>query len=68
MLPLTAGRCIIDLNYLFHRHQLSLVASTDASSSEARVAHRGLTVGYATRIARLRAASGGSAMSAARVS
>lgn len=32
----------MDLNYLFSRHQLSLVHATSASSSAARHSHRGL--------------------------
>lgn len=58
----------MDLNYLFHRHQLSLAASTDAASREARAAHRGLTIGYADRIATLRAAAGSPVLPLARVS
>lgn len=58
----------MDLNYLFHRHQLSLTASTVAASQEARAAHRGLSRGYAARIAALRATTGGRAMQTARVS
>lgn len=60
MLPLTAGRRIVDLDYLFHRHQLSLTASTEAPSREARAAHRGLTIGYADRIANRDAVAVGS--------
>lgn len=40
----------MDLNYLFSRHQLSLVRATKASSSAARHSHRGLVDGYADRI------------------
>ncbi len=58
----------MDLNYLFHRHQLSLTASTQALSAEARAAHRGLAMGYAARIALLRASTGGRATRTARVS
>ena len=58
----------MDLNYLFHRHQVSLAASTGASSREARSAHRGLTAAYADSIAGLRAAAGNSVLLAARVS
>jgi hypothetical protein len=67
VLPLTAGRWIIDLTYLVRRHQLSLAASTAAPSREARAAHRGLTIGYADRIASLNTASLNPAASLARV-
>ena len=40
----------MDLNYLFSRHQLSLVRATTAPSSAARHSHRGLAGGYAARI------------------
>ena len=33
------------LNYLLHRHQVSLMRSTAAVSPEARAAHRGLARG-----------------------
>jgi hypothetical protein len=59
----------MDLNYLFHRHQVALSASTGAASPEARSAHRGLARGYAGRIATVRASAGGSdTPTAARVS
>lgn len=48
----------MDLNYLLHRHQISLVRANDAASGEARMAHTGLAQGYAGRIATLRRASG----------
>ena len=40
----------MDLNDLFARHQLSLVRAGEASSADARAAHRGLATGYADRI------------------
>lgn len=40
----------MDLNYLFSRHQLSLVRATSASSGAARRSHRGLADGYGDRI------------------
>ena len=58
----------MDLNCLFHRHQLSLTASTQAGSAAARAAHRGLAAGYADKIAALRASTGGRSAPAARVS
>jgi len=48
----------MDLNYLLSRHQLALVRSTRAASSEARLAHRGLADGYARRVAELQAGTG----------
>lgn len=58
----------MDLNYLLRRHQMALVASTEALSKEARASHRGLATGYAGRIARFRADMGGAVLSGARVS
>jgi hypothetical protein len=46
------------LNYLLHRHQVSLMRSEAAPTREARAAHRGLATGYAARIRELRADSG----------
>ena len=40
----------MDLNYLFSRHQLSLVRATSAPCSGSRRAHRGLADGYGERI------------------
>jgi len=41
----------VDLNYLYHRHQVSLFrADRAASSEEVRRIHRELAHGYATRI------------------
>ncbi|WP_200918816.1 hypothetical protein [Sphingomonas sp. Leaf231] len=41
----------MDLNYLFHRHQVSLMMSAAAVGLEARSAHAQLARRYATRIA-----------------
>ena len=46
----------MDLNYLYHRHQVSLFLSANAASETARRTHRALAEGYAARIAGLRAA------------
>jgi len=46
----------MDLNYLYHRHQVSLFLATNGASDAARRAHRGLADGYASRIAAVRAA------------
>lgn len=43
----------MDLNYLLHRHQVSLMRSNAAGSPEARHAHNGLVRGYAHQIREL---------------
>lgn len=40
----------MDLNYLYHRHQVSLYMSENAACEEARAAHLGLVAAYATKI------------------
>lgn len=40
----------MDLNYLFHRHQVSLMRADAASCPPSRAAHVGLVRGYAQRI------------------
>ncbi len=40
----------MDLNYLYHRQQVSLYMAEHASCEESRAAHRGLLAGYAARI------------------
>jgi len=40
----------MDLNYLYHRYQVSLFMADNASSEEARRAHRELAEGYIARI------------------
>lgn len=44
----------MDLNYLLHRHQVSLMRADSAASPEARHAHRGLARTYAALIAESR--------------
>jgi hypothetical protein len=44
----------MDLNYLYHRHQLSLFMADNAASEEARRIHRNLADAYAMRIADLK--------------
>lgn len=56
------------LNYLLHRHQLSVMRAAAGRSPEARAAHRGLADGYAGRIRELRAELGGRAVDHLRVS
>ena len=41
----------MDLNYLYHRHQVSLFMAENADCGESRRAHRALADGYAARIA-----------------
>ncbi|WP_294195707.1 hypothetical protein [uncultured Sphingomonas sp.] len=48
----------MDLNYLFHRQQVSLMMAAAASGIEARRAHGALARGYAARIARVQASGG----------
>jgi hypothetical protein len=43
----------MDLNYLYHRHGVSLVMAARASCDRSRDAHRSLAAGYAERIAGL---------------
>ena len=40
----------MDLNYLYHRHQVSLFMSENAACEQSRLAHLGLVAGYAARI------------------
>jgi hypothetical protein len=58
----------MDLNYLLHRHQVSLIRADRGDSSEARHAHRGLAEGYGKRIAALRAMIGATPLTLDRVS
>lgn len=55
------------LNYLLHRHQISLARSAGAASAEARLAHRGLAAGYAARIRALRHQTGAAIVEPLRV-
>ena len=48
------GRRIMDLNYLLHRHQISLMRADAAQCTEARHSHLGLARAYARRITSLR--------------
>jgi hypothetical protein len=41
----------MDLNYLYHRHQVSLFRSENAACVPSRAAHLGLAEAYASRIA-----------------
>lgn len=40
----------MDLNYLYHRHQLSLMRADAAACASSRAAHHELARGYARRI------------------
>jgi hypothetical protein len=51
----------MDLNYLLHRHQSSLMRAAAARLPEVRRAHRGLAAGYAALIADHARASGATA-------
>ncbi|MEH3102562.1 MAG: hypothetical protein PGN12_01465 [Sphingomonas phyllosphaerae] len=48
----------MDLNYLFHRQQVSMMMAAAAHSVEARLAHAQLASRYATRIAATQARMG----------
>ncbi len=48
----------MDLNYLFHRQQVSMMMSAAARSAEARLAHAQLANRYATQIATAQARLG----------
>lgn len=41
----------MDLNYLYHRHQVSIFMAANAASDEARRVHRELAERYAAQIA-----------------
>jgi hypothetical protein len=49
-LPLTRLEQGVDLNYLYHRHQVSLFMAENAGSEPARRIHRQLAAAYAERI------------------
>jgi len=51
VLPLTKMEQHMDLNYLYHRHQVSLFMADNADCEQSRRAHRELADGYAARIA-----------------
>lgn len=44
----------MDLNYLYHRHQVSVFMALNAACSRSRSAHSGLADGYARSIAAAR--------------
>lgn len=48
----------MDLNYLFHRHQVSLMMAAAAGGVEAQAAHAQLARRYAARIATTQAGTG----------
>lgn len=51
MLPLAYEELKMDLNYLYHRHQISLFMAANARSEAARGVHRELAAQYAAQIA-----------------
>lgn len=52
----------MSLNYLLHRHQISLMRADAATGAEARLSHRALAAGYSLRIDELVGASRGTDM------
>ncbi|HET9811974.1 MAG TPA: hypothetical protein VFP53_09840 [Sphingomicrobium sp.] len=48
----------MDLNYLYHRHQVSLLLSENAACEQSRDAHVGLAEAYASRIAEAKRSNG----------
>lgn len=48
----------MDINYLFHRHQVSVMMAAAAAGAEARHAHGQLARRYASRIVREQAQAG----------
>lgn len=47
----------MDLNYLYHRHQVSLFMAANGPSEAARRIHRALADGYGARIVSAKTAS-----------
>ena len=47
----------MDLNYLYHRHQVSLFMAAHAASEAGRRIHRALADGYGARIVSAKTAS-----------
>ena len=50
MLPLTKGRTVLDLNYLYHRHQVAQYHADNAACDEARDAHQTMANAYSSLI------------------
>ena len=50
MLPLTGLEQIVDLNYLYHRQQISHYMADNAACLCSRLAHLALAKGYAAQI------------------
>lgn len=50
MLPLTGLEQIVDLNYVYHRHQISHYMAENAVCQCSRLAHLALAKGYAAQI------------------
>lgn len=46
---------MLDVNYLLHREQMSLICASRANSPESRAAHEGLAKGYRARVRAYRA-------------
>jgi len=47
----------MDLNYLYHRHQISCFMAANAACQSSRLVHRDLAERYATAIAAAKAAN-----------
>jgi hypothetical protein len=50
----------MDLNYLLHRHQISLMRASVAACVPSRRAHQGLVALYADAVAKVQRVNGGS--------
>jgi hypothetical protein len=50
--------CVLDLNDLLYRHQISLMRASSAASVEAKCAHVGLARGYGREVQALQARLG----------
>jgi hypothetical protein len=48
---LRTGKQSVDLNYLYHHHQVSIFMAENAASDESRRIHGALAADYAARIA-----------------
>jgi hypothetical protein len=49
----------MDLNYLYHRHQVSLFNAENAACEESRRAHLSLVASYAAKIERAKRSASG---------
>jgi hypothetical protein len=49
----------MDLNYLYHRHQVSTFNAENATCEQARLAHRSLVASYAAKIEQAKRSASG---------